>query len=546
MGDFIPMKRFNNFTISDLELQESPILDEGFKEGLKAVESQIARGINRGLKSLSLLTPSGRKKAKELATRIERRRGRLAAAPPTAEGGWGESSIEAITTPEEELKPKQKKLGTPLVFSSKVHSPFHGSEYVFGSEGGAPIEAKLAKINEPTTNVRITTGPKKGTPKTTPKMRGSGVARFGEWSQKVVAPTKGGPFEFKGPETSTWGQVVVAPSSGGAYELDIPAPAKPREARRIPASEFSDEPAATTRQEKIKAALGVTPVATGSRTKPKAKGKPAETPSLFAIPVPPTSPPTETASATPGSGLGKAKRKVVTVEPKVGPKVGPKKEQFEHLNAVLNEGFMDWVKSNADNLQTAVDVAAIGMSFVPGLNLVASGLQAANAGVSLARGNKMAAALRGAEAAVGLVPGLGGAAGLLTKGVGKGAKAAYKAIGPRTTKVAELVGRGIPIEREVARLGPVSSAAKTAAGKIAVGADKYGKMLTKYQYKLPGAGLLRTAAAGAAGGAFANAFDQDGGAGAQQQMSSGGGRLEGASSAIYAPSSRERREFSFA
>ena len=62
-----------------------------------------------------------------------------------------------------------------------------------------------------------------------------------------------------------------------------------------------------------------------------------------------------------------------------------------------------------DTIQSGADFLSMGLSFVPGLNTVASGIDAVSAAVDLAQGQHGSAALRGSAAALGLV-GLGGLA----------------------------------------------------------------------------------------------------------------------------------------
>ena len=78
----------------------------------------------------------------------------------------------------------------------------------------------------------------------------------------------------------------------------------------------------------------------------------------------------------------------------------------------LNEGIID-------KIQSGLDVVTGVASFIPGLNLVASGIDAVSAAVDLAQGQGEEAAWRGGSAVAGLIPG-GGA-------VAKGAKLAKAA-----------------------------------------------------------------------------------------------------------------------
>lgn len=69
------------------------------------------------------------------------------------------------------------------------------------------------------------------------------------------------------------------------------------------------------------------------------------------------------------------------------------------------------------------------MGFVPGLNVVASGLGALSAGVDAAQGQYGDAAFRGGMAALGLVPGLGSAGTFAGKGLAGAGKFALKGVG---------------------------------------------------------------------------------------------------------------------
>lgn len=85
-------------------------------------------------------------------------------------------------------------------------------------------------------------------------------------------------------------------------------------------------------------------------------------------------------------------------------------------NKEIDEGL---IKGAINFAQGVADVASGVMSFIPGLNLVGSAIDAVSAGVDVLQGEKEDAAWRAASAGAGLIPG----AGALVKG-GKLAKAA--------------------------------------------------------------------------------------------------------------------------
>jgi len=147
--------------------------------------------------------------------------------------------------------------------------------------------------------------------------------------------------------------------------------------------------------------------------------------------------------------------------------------QYNISKAKLQEGWKDII----NYAQLGVDVASIPMSFVPGLNLVASGLQAASAAVDVAQGETEDAAWRAGAAALGLLPGAGG--------VAAGAKLAAqgtKAVKAATTaaKVADVVAdvtKGVKAGAKAADVAvDVSKATKAAkVADIAADASKAAK-----------------------------------------------------------------------
>ena len=105
-----------------------------------------------------------------------------------------------------------------------------------------------------------------------------------------------------------------------------------------------------------------------------------------------------------------------------------------------------------DKIQGVADVVSGGLSFIPGLNLVGSAIDAVSAGVDVVQGQYGDAALRGGAAALGVIPGVGAAA----------------KIGAKAIKGATTIGRA----------GRTASAARTAA--------KVGKSAPKSILELPG------------------------------------------------------------
>lgn len=108
-----------------------------------------------------------------------------------------------------------------------------------------------------------------------------------------------------------------------------------------------------------------------------------------------------------------------------------------------------------DTMQGVLDIATLGGSFIPGLNLASAAVQSISAGVDAAQGQYGEARLRAGQAALSAIP-FGRAAGAATK-LGKGAKAA------RATKVIGAVA---------SEVGP--AAAKWAMNKLMRGMNKLG------------------------------------------------------------------------
>jgi hypothetical protein len=112
-------------------------------------------------------------------------------------------------------------------------------------------------------------------------------------------------------------------------------------------------------------------------------------------------------------------------------------------------------------IQTGADVVSGILSFIPGANLIGSGIDAVSAAVDTAQGEYGDAALRAGSAVVGLIPG-GGAA---VKGGAAAVKAA-KAVD--TASDVAKAGKAIGTATDVAKAGEVGAA----AGKSVVGTTK--------------------------------------------------------------------------
>lgn len=128
------------------------------------------------------------------------------------------------------------------------------------------------------------------------------------------------------------------------------------------------------------------------------------------------------------------------------------KEEFSYLDKALNE-------SLADSLQSGASWLAAGLSFVPGLNLVGAGLEAANALTYALRGQYGNAAMSGAMAGLGLIPGVGGVGRIATAGakavarpvagaVARTARGASTAIDD-VTRAADAVADARKVAREI-------------------------------------------------------------------------------------------------
>jgi hypothetical protein len=99
-----------------------------------------------------------------------------------------------------------------------------------------------------------------------------------------------------------------------------------------------------------------------------------------------------------------------------------------------------------DTIQTGGDIVSGVLSFIPGLNLVGSGIDAVSSAVDVAQGDYGDAALRAGSAALGVVPGAGGVSKLAV-GAARAAKAADTvsdvARAGRALDTATDVGKGV-------------------------------------------------------------------------------------------------------
>jgi hypothetical protein len=107
-----------------------------------------------------------------------------------------------------------------------------------------------------------------------------------------------------------------------------------------------------------------------------------------------------------------------------------------------------------DRIQTGADVLSGVLSFIPGANLIGSGIDALSAGVDLAQGQYGDAALRGAAAALGVIPGVGAAAK-----VGAGAI--------RGAKVLSVAGRARGAASGAVNIGKAAKETMALGGKLA-------------------------------------------------------------------------------
>lgn len=343
----------------------------------------------------------------------------------------------------------------PTTFGRKVHSPYHGTKYTFSR--GKPVSGQVARVGDP---VEISPGfsslaSRTTRPTTTP------ARKFSQWRAEVKEP-KSGPYELDIPLPMKGGQPAIKSSVGDNVAPELATPANrvwfSRNARGI-----------AQRGARNRGALDAAR---------KAYGIKAIEPTL------------QTASYDPA-------------------------KDYSHLNTVLNESISDYI----DTAQDYADWASIGLSFIPGGNLIATGLQAASAITDLVQGQRTSAALRGGMAALGVIPGLGGAAGLAAKIGARAARAAYKAASP-----------GI---------------AKTVAGTVAKYAGKYGRTLGAPRLKrfATGAGRFAAGAGRFALGGLASNASQGGPPTENEGIGGGGGHQ--ATSSLYAPERRPPREQTF-
>ena len=147
-------------------------------------------------------------------------------------------------------------------------------------------------------------------------------------------------------------------------------------------------------------------------------------------------------------------------------------KQYTIAKSKLDEGWKDIVNYG----QLAADVATIPMSFFPGLNLVASAIQAGSAAIDVAQGETEDAAWRAGAAALGLIPG-GGAVATGGK-LAKGAIAASKAV-----KAADVaadvakVAKGVDVAADVAKASKAVKAADAATDALQAGKQVSPKLL---------------------------------------------------------------------
>ena len=125
------------------------------------------------------------------------------------------------------------------------------------------------------------------------------------------------------------------------------------------------------------------------------------------------------------------------------------------LENQIEEGF---IKKAIDFAQGVGDVVSGAMSFVPGLNIIGSGIDAISAGVDVAQGDYGDAAFRGAAAVGGLVPGVGG-----VMKAGKLAKTAVTA-GRAAGKIGKIGKQGKVAGKVVNRAAGVNFGSNTPGG----------------------------------------------------------------------------------
>ena len=113
-----------------------------------------------------------------------------------------------------------------------------------------------------------------------------------------------------------------------------------------------------------------------------------------------------------------------------------------------------------DNIQIGADVVSGILSFIPGGNLIGSGIDAISAGVDLAQGQYGDAGLRGAAAVLGIIPGVG--VGVKVAGAAaKGVKAASVA-----GKAASVGGKAKSAVSGAANIGKATKETAALGGKV--------------------------------------------------------------------------------
>ena len=125
------------------------------------------------------------------------------------------------------------------------------------------------------------------------------------------------------------------------------------------------------------------------------------------------------------------------------------------LEKQIEEGLL---KKAVDFAQGVGDVVSGGLSFVPGLNLIGSAIDAVSAGVDVAQGDHGDAASRAASAVGGLIPGVGGVmkAGKLAKAgvaAGRALSKSGKVLGGKTGAALRRAGVGARKVGQAAQTG---------------------------------------------------------------------------------------------
>lgn len=145
-----------------------------------------------------------------------------------------------------------------------------------------------------------------------------------------------------------------------------------------------------------------------------------------------------------------------------------------YIDQLVYQRFVERVNQKAiqegwlDKLQSVGDVVSAGLSFVPGLNLVGSAIDAVSAGIDVAQGQYGEAGMRSLSAGAGLIPGGGAAvkgARLLAKGADIGS---------------DIVKGSKVLSSTVGGIGKAAGVVGGLAGKAAGAVGKVGEVATKY------------------------------------------------------------------